>query len=113
MPLVRVRVVVEGESEHAAASQSGARVGVGMGMVSGTLSGECPDPDAYPSFFGAGETRHHRVFSGTKLFACPLYLTAARRIDEHVMDVLLPTQRPPQLWVLRGVAMFCTDLETV
>ncbi len=125
MPNLRVSVVVDSDLLALPSSQvdagvghgapaSGAsivRVGVGMGKVSSTLSGEVPDPDGYPSFFGAGNSRHHRVFSGTKLYACPLYLTCARRIEDHVMDVWLPTQQPPQVWVLRGVAMLCSDIE--
>ncbi len=82
-----------------------------MGKVASTASGDVPDPDAYPSFFGPGGSRHHRVFSGTKLYACPLYLTAARHMDEHVIDVWLPSQVPPQQWVLRGVALLCSDVQ--
>ena len=126
MPNLRVTVVVDSDmlsstSSSPADSSSGhggptaivstVRVGVGMGKVSSTVSGEVPDPDAHMSFFGPGGSRHHRVFSGTKLYACPLYLTAARRVDEHIMDVWLPTQTPPQVWVLRGVALLCSDTE--
>ncbi len=119
MPPLRVSVIVDSDvlsadpatrsGPPAGATASGLRVGVGMGKVASTASGDVPDPEAYTSFFGAGATRNHRVYSGTKLYACPLYLSGSRRMDEHVMDVWLPSQAPPQQWVLRGVALLCSD----
>lgn len=118
MPLIKLHVIAEPDSvvnqdrtgALAGVALAGARVGVGVGAVSGAMSGDCPDPDSYPSLFGPGGSRR-RAFAGTSQYACPMYATGARRQDEHVLDIWLPSQQPPQLWCLRGAALVCCDLE--
>lgn len=76
---------------------------VGPGSVLGTpTSTETLNPEALPSYFAAGG-RHHRVFTNAKMFACPVYTSHLRRSEDHVFDVWLPSTKPSQHWILRGV----------
>jgi hypothetical protein len=81
-----------------------ARVGcVGPGAVLDTPISDNFSPDALPSYFGPGGMRQHRVFTGSKFFACPVYSSARRRGEDHVFDVWIPSEQPSQYWLLRGV----------
>jgi hypothetical protein len=76
---------------------------VGPGAVTGLMAGDPDDADTPLSYFGPGSSRVHRVFSHTKLFACPLYRSSSRHADDHVFDVWIPASLPAQHWILRGV----------
>ncbi len=76
---------------------------VGPGAVLDTPLGDFNSPDAPPSYFGPTGARLHRVFTGSKLFACPVYSSGQRSAEDHVFDVWIPTDKPAQYWTLRGV----------
>ena len=76
---------------------------VGPGAALASLAGDTGDPDALLSYFGPGTTRLHRVFSSSKVFACPVYSHPERKSEHHVFDVWVPSSIPAQHWILRGV----------